>query len=362
MLFVNNRGEYLEQTDLKRLELLRKQLSVYETEDIQWQLKLQNKTITLNPIEYSSCALEHKETKVYLYIHKDISTLDYIDIATELMRFVCKKSVDTLVHSISDKLTSPLETLKRRGIPVDRLLKTSEQQRNVNIILCDMLLLQAEKTKSNIAHTVEINRIDHFGRYKSEDDAAINTMIRASRSYSQQEFYQQEHFINENNTSCECVPAANMIRYDKILHEIPLYIDQNLKLTSVLIQQATHLAWLLSGLAKQVFNIPVETMHLFRDIDSGIKILYNQSQGVSFFFVLARIAFNSNGALFFNLRYFEQVFFDDLKSNLKNSKLSSSSTPIVRTIINFYFMITCHELSHNIDLNHDLNVIKRFEK
>ncbi|CAF4927120.1 unnamed protein product, partial [Rotaria sp. Silwood1] len=337
MLFVNNRGEYLEQTDLKRLELLRKQLSVYETEDIQWQLKLQNKTITLNPIEYSSCALEHKETKVYLYIHKDISTLDYIDIATELMRFVCKKSVDTLVHSISDKLTSPLETLKRRGIPVDRLLKSPEQQPV-------KLLLQAEKTKSNIAHTVEINRIDHFGRYKSEDDAAINTMIRASRSYSQQEFYQQEHFINENNTSCECVPAANMIRYDKLLHEIPLYIDQNLKLTSFLIQQATHLAWLLSGLAKQVFNLPVETMHLFRDIDS------------------ARIAFNSNGALFFNLRYFEQVFFGDLKSYMKNSKLSSSSTPIVRTIINFYFMITCHELSHNIDLNHDLNVIKRFEK
>ena len=62
-----------------------------------------------------------------LFIQKDISTLDYIDISTELTRFVFKKAQDNVVHSISDKLSSPLETLKRRGIPVDRLLKTQQQ-------------------------------------------------------------------------------------------------------------------------------------------------------------------------------------------------------------------------------------------
>ncbi|CAF4112088.1 unnamed protein product [Rotaria sp. Silwood2] len=339
MLFVNNRGESIKHTDKKRIDLLRKQLCIYEAEGIQWQLTLQNKTIKLNSTEYSSCALEHKKNQVCLYIHKDVSTLDYIDIATELMRFVCKKSVDnTLVHSISDKLASPLEALKRRGIPVERLLKSAEQQPT-------KLSLQVEKTKPDITHTIERNRIDNFGRNKSEDDADINRMIQATRPYSQMEFDQTEHFINENNTSCENVPAANMIRYNKLLHGIPLYIDQNVKLTKILILQGKHLAWLLSGLAKQVFNVPVETIHLFRDIDSS------------------RIAFNSNGALFFNLRYFEQVFFDDLKPYLKNSISSlSSSTPIVRTIVNFYFMVTCHELSHNIDLNHDLNFINRLEK
>jgi hypothetical protein len=73
--------------------------------------------------------LEHERNKVVLYIQRDILTLDYIDIATELTRFVYKKPLDALVHSISDKLASPLETLKRRGIPVDRLLKSTEQQR-----------------------------------------------------------------------------------------------------------------------------------------------------------------------------------------------------------------------------------------
>ncbi len=85
--------------------------------------------ICLKSTECSSCALEHDRSKVILFIQKDISTLDYIDIATELTRYVYKKPLDSLVHSISDKLASPLETLKRRGIPVDRLLKIQEQQR-----------------------------------------------------------------------------------------------------------------------------------------------------------------------------------------------------------------------------------------
>ncbi|CAF4168087.1 unnamed protein product, partial [Rotaria sp. Silwood2] len=71
------------------------------------------------------------------------------------------------------------------------------------------------------------------------------------------------------------------------------------------------------------------------------------------------IAFNSNGALFFNLHYFEQVFTGDLKSYFHNT---SSSISIVRTIVNFYSMATCHELSHNIDSHHDFNFINRLEK
>ena len=45
--------------------------------------------------------------------------------------------------------------------------------------------------------------------------------------------------------------------------------------------------------------------------------------------------------------------------NLSNG---SSSNVIVRRIVNFYFMVTCHELSHNIDSNHDLNFINRLER
>lgn len=60
--------------------------------------------------------------------------------------------------------------------------------------------------------------------------------------------------------------------------------------------------------------------------------------------VLDRIAFNQNGSIFFNLRYFEQVFANNLDSK------SSDSTLI--ELINFYFIVTCHELTHNQHKGH----------
>ncbi|CAF4004561.1 unnamed protein product, partial [Adineta steineri] len=214
-----------------------------------------------------------------------LPTLDYIDIASELTRFVHRKPLEILVHSISDKLSLPLETLKRRGISVDRLLKN--KQRN--------------------------------------------------RSYSQNEFQHSEYSRRENNNLCEYIPSSNMIRYQTLLHNIPLYIDENVIVTDPMIEQGKQLAYLLSLLAHEVFHMSQSVVHLFRDINS------------------ARIAFNNKGALFFNLRYFEQVFVNDPEFNLENDS-------IVRTLINFYFLIFCHELSHNIHLSHDIDFIHCFER
>ncbi|CAF1437007.1 unnamed protein product, partial [Rotaria sordida] len=382
MLFVNNRGETLENIDEKRFQLLKTNLSVYESEQIQCQITFQNKTITLNSSECSSWALEYDKKKVILYIRKDLPTLDYIDISTELTRFFYKKPLDTLVHSISDKLSSALETLKRRGTPVDRLLKVKEQQPiNFKLHIQQQQLpslipppqpqqaqqqlppiappplfvplqipSQSQSTRNpsieNIQSRIERDRINNFDQYKFNDDNDISrSMISSNRPYSQKEFNQTETNRHEINNSCEFIPSSNMIRYENLLHGIPLYIDKNVIITNLMIDQGKQLAYLLSRLAQQVFNLPVQTIHLFRDIDS------------------ARIAFNSNGSLFYNLRYFEQVFADELKIHIENgSSLSSSSNPIVRRIVNFYFMVTCHKLSHNIDSNHDLNFINRLER
>lgn len=57
------------------------------------------------------------------------------------------------------------------------------------------------------------------------------------------------------------------------------------------------------------------------------------------------------------------MFSDDLNISIKNgSLLSSSLNSIIRRIVNFYYMVTCHELSHNIHSNHDLNFINCLEK
>ena len=63
-----------------------------------------------------------------LYFRKDLAEFDYYDIANELAAFTFKKEVGH-VHEIRDKLGSSLETLKRRGIPVDRLLQSVQEGR-----------------------------------------------------------------------------------------------------------------------------------------------------------------------------------------------------------------------------------------
>ncbi len=57
-----------------------------------------------------------------LYLRQDLTKLDYFDIAKELARFVLKNPLDTVIYSISDRLSSPLDALKRHGVPVEYLM------------------------------------------------------------------------------------------------------------------------------------------------------------------------------------------------------------------------------------------------
>ncbi|CAF4160668.1 unnamed protein product, partial [Rotaria sordida] len=342
MLFVNNRGEKMENLDGKHVDMLRTNLSVYEVDGIQCQLTFQKKTITLDSTDSSSCALEYDKNNVSLYFQKHIREFDYIDIASELARFVFKKPLDTIVHTISDKLASPLETLKRRGVPVDRLLQHNQQNIRSTI--------QMFQQKSDFNHNdnnhyhesyVEMTgRIEDFNRQQTKDDAKLFSMLKKGRAYTQTKFIQQEHVKDDIDHSCEAVPSANMTRYKDLFHSIPLYIERNVLITNKMLDQAKQLAWVLIGLANHVFKIPIETLHLYRDIDG------------------ARIAFNDRRALFYNLRYYEQVFADKVQPYLQ---VISPSIPIIHTIVNFYFILTCHELAHNLEMAHNSNFINHLE-
>jgi hypothetical protein len=128
-----------------------------------------------------------------------------------------------------------------------------------------------ENLKSEIVN----DRIENFGLYQSNDENDINRMISTSKPYSQRQFNQPETSRYEENNSCEFVPESNLIRYSNLLHGIPLFIDKNVIVTDLMIDQGKQLAYLLSSLALEVFQISKETMHLFRDISSGKKILKN---------------------------------------------------------------------------------------
>ena len=215
--------------------------------------------------------MEHEKNKVALYVQKHIREFDYIDIASELARFVFKKPLDTVVHAISDKLASPLETLKRRGIPVDRLL----QQR----IRAVIPTIEPQQSTSSDAHEhqqyeshVEMTgRVEDFGRHQINDASTVFSQLKKGRAYTQSKFVQQEHVKDDIDHSCEAVPSANMTRYKELFHSLPLYVERNVQVTDRMLDHAQQLAWILIGLGKHVFKISVETLHLYRDVDGGEK-------------------------------------------------------------------------------------------
>lgn len=59
---------------------------------------------------------------VTLYLRKSIKDIIYYDVAKALVEFVIGNSYE-LLDTISDRLSLKLEELKRRGVPVDLLLK-----------------------------------------------------------------------------------------------------------------------------------------------------------------------------------------------------------------------------------------------
>ncbi|UJR18092.1 hypothetical protein I4U23_004992 [Adineta vaga] len=413
MLFVNNREERLEGCIEEHIKLLRTTLSIYEVDHIKSVLTFKNQTIQLDSENASWCMLVYDTKNVMLYLRKDITNIDYYDIAAEIHAFCFIREVN-YVHDISDKLGLSIEILRRRGIPVDRLLQSThteelfsvhgmgrqlpppppqqqqqqkQQPRQKSTFLQNLrswLPFGRKGKNSSISpdvnnhqpkagpttaahngrkatdqnhqispiigvggdyttHTHSFHKptpMPDFGRNKKESQNYMKK-IRKSQAYNHSKLIRLPYTKTEINTICEQIPSENMTRFDMVFHSIPLYVEENVIITNAMIDQGYQLAYLLKGLATRVFNMAYETIHLFRDING------------------TKIAFNYGGSLFFNLRYFEQVYADELKPYLR---ISSPSTPIIHTIVNFYFMVTCHELAHNIVHAHDEDFVKWLEE
>lgn len=121
----------------------------------------------------------------------------------------------------------------------------------------------------NFQSNIQINRQNNFNENKLNDDNDINLMISSSKPYLDKQLIEKEKSKYEINNSCEYIPSSNMIRYEKLLNGISLYIDINVILNNYIILNGKQLSYLLSSLAIKVFNLPIETIHLFHDIDSG---------------------------------------------------------------------------------------------
>ncbi|CAF1131373.1 unnamed protein product [Adineta steineri] len=195
--------------------------------------------------------------------------------------------------------------------------------------------------RDNHTSTIARHPIEDFKRGKVPMKRILRGLVQQSQAYPESTINHKGYIRNEHHESCEVIPDINMKIYPSADIPIPLFIEEDVIVTSKMINQAQQLSYVLTNLAQYVFELSIEALHLFRDINGD------------------RIAFNKNGALFFNLRYFEQIYADELQTYLQQP---TTSDRIVNTILNFYFMVTCHELVHNINPNHDLNFINNLQE
>ena len=69
--------------------------------------------------------------------------------------------------------------------------------------------------------------------------------------------------------SCQAPPDVPMTRYKDVYNGISLYIEDGVNVTKPMLNRATQLATIIAGLASNVYELPIETMHLYRDVDGG---------------------------------------------------------------------------------------------
>ena len=112
------------------------------------------------------------------------------------------------------------------------------------------------------------NPVTNFGQAKEKEETEMQKIYKG-QAYNHSKLTQLEHTKTEISTMCEKIPAENLKLFKERFHSIPFYVEQNVIVTDAMVDQAKQLAYLLSGLASHVFRIPIETVHIFRDINGG---------------------------------------------------------------------------------------------
>ncbi|KAI9246456.1 hypothetical protein BDA99DRAFT_592382 [Phascolomyces articulosus] len=166
--------------------------------------------------------------------------------------------------------------------------------------------------------------------YTSNIKQNLRRAIHSCKSYSDQHLFSppQINKVVESNNYCDVKPQHNLVACGQV-KGIAFYIHRDVNPDDV--QQQYNGAMgrftdIIKGLAT-VFELKESTLHLFYD-----------TQG-------STIAFNMNGSLFMNLRYYLALHETDDMSLFKRTKRKEA--------LIYWFMTICHELAHNFVSDHN---------
>lgn len=310
----------------KKMEVVLSKLTVREVSSLAMSLTFEKQTYSIKDENCSSCVLEIKGNRATLFVKKSDSTVWY-DVAEELNLALFPEG-NEYTHLFTVVLSSTLEVLKNQGLPVDRLLK-QEAKTEVKFFEQHDFPEGGDRGGGEVKQGQEGTRISlgnaptkDFAQTVKETAKDVMSAVRQGKAFLRGSFREQEHTQERTDHQCEAIPNQNLIRQGQTFNKLPLFFDDktSVMLRTKCLQAATSFSTLLLDLA-EVLSAKKTSFHMFADHDGS------------------RIAFNKDGSLFFNIRYYVQCHVSDRPSPEDPNY--------------FWYMVACHELAHNGESGHN---------
>lgn len=155
--------------------------------------------------------------------------------------------------------------------------------------------------------------------------------IQSSRAHNSSELFSppSKQAIKEQATYCDATPSQNITFLADASNGTRIFVDKSIASpTTFLAQNVSALntfAVLLDDVCN-IYSLPRKAMHIF----------YDESGGT--------IAFNSNGSIFCNFRFFAQLHQKKMESGVPEAKTEAAA---------YWWIVVAHELAHNLVKEHN---------
>ena len=303
----------------------------FEVDAIEMMVTFRNQTKAFRDAASApSVSLEGGDRHLRINVSAAAEGIFWGEISKELAKFLLGKkcSADRLRYLTLDlncKLSQPLNELRRAGVRVDGLMH--QQSRTQRLQTRDRPEQRAPASASSGGHVDDgVEHIEDFGPGAREFDHDLKKLLRGQRMRQGRLDHSREQ-SNVSMNECRTRIDLKLSKHSTLAASVPFFIDSSVDQDSVtekVLEHANELATILSTVAKAMSAQVAKSVHVYLD-----------TRG-------AQVAYNNNGALFFNLRYYMQVH----KRGRKRVSM--------REIAYYWYVTLCHELAHNTESLHNL--------
>lgn len=165
----------------------------------------------------------------------------------------------------------------------------------------------------------------------------LQRAINACRSHQSSTLFNRPSTteVKETTSYCDSRPGTNLRLVSTTGPGLQMYIDptssSGVDPTTFVASHTTALNTFSNLLlsCSAVFNLPPKTIHLFYDTTGST------------------IAFNSNGSIFANFRFFAQLHLPGLNTTDPGARAQANAQALV-----YWWVVLCHELAHNLVSDH----------